>query len=187
MALVVVLMMLVVITVLGVGSAQLTLQAERSSRNDRDTDIARQSAEQALADAERDIQQHRTRLFRHDNEIGFEPGCSSANETRGLCQAAEPQALPAWVMALDNDARAVALGTFTHQGGDHFGQGVQPARRPRYVIEALPDNAPCNADGSADQQTSTLQPTCRLLRITAIGYGPNPDTRVVLQTEFRFE
>jgi type IV pilus assembly protein PilX len=186
-SLIIVLMILLVITVLGVGGAQLTLQAERGSRNDRDIEIAHQAAEQALTDAELDIQKFRTSFFKRDNDSGFAPGCSNAVDSKGLCKQADAGVLPVWATAFDDDSKTVAYGTFTNQSHGYFGRGIQSAREPRYVIEATQDSDSCAADDSADMQTTTLQFTCKVLRITAMGYGPNEDTKVVLQTEFRYE
>lgn len=186
-SLIIVLMILLVITVLGIGGAQLTLQAERSTRNDRDTDIARQAAEQALTDAELDIQKFRTAFFARDNEVGFVPGCSAAADSKGLCKQSDAGVLPVWATVFDDDSKTVAYGAFTNQSSSYFGHGIQSARAPRYVIESTQDSGACSADDSPDLQNSTFQFTCKVLRITAMGYGPNADTKVVLQTEFRFE
>ena len=53
--LIVVLLILVVVTVLGIGGAQIALLGERSTRYDRDYLVATQAAEAALMDAEQDI------------------------------------------------------------------------------------------------------------------------------------
>ena len=55
--LLVTLLMLVVVLLLGIAAAQIALQGEKSSRNDRDRQIAFQAAEAALLDAEMDIEQ----------------------------------------------------------------------------------------------------------------------------------
>ncbi len=186
-SLIIVLMILLVITVLGVGGAQLTLQAERGARADRDVQIAHQAAEQALTDAELDITKFRTAFFKRDNEVGFVDQCSSDPASKGLCKPARPGTLPVWVTAFDDDSKTVAYGEMTHQGNQYFGHGIQSARAPRYIIESTQDSDSCAADDSADLQSATLQFTCKVLRVTAMGYGPNQDTKVVLQTEFRYE
>ena len=53
--LIVVLILLVVVTVLGIGGARIALLGERSTRYDRDSQLAWQAAEAALIDAEYDI------------------------------------------------------------------------------------------------------------------------------------
>ncbi|HWV62571.1 MAG TPA: PilX N-terminal domain-containing pilus assembly protein, partial [Oxalicibacterium sp.] len=75
--LIVVLLLLIVVLLLGVGASQIALQGEKSSRNDRDHQIAFQAAEAALLDAETDIEaspdalRSRSHLFSVDGVAGF--------------------------------------------------------------------------------------------------------------------
>jgi type IV pilus assembly protein PilX len=55
------------------------------------------------------------------------------------------------------------------------GKGSFPAKLPRYIIEAVQD---LEAGRKADEQTKYI------FRITAIGFGANSDTQVVLQSPF---
>jgi len=50
-----VLIILVLVSLLGVGGAQIAMMSERGARNDRDMQLAWQSGEAALLDAESDI------------------------------------------------------------------------------------------------------------------------------------
>ncbi|MBS0318586.1 MAG: pilus assembly protein PilX, partial [Proteobacteria bacterium] len=54
-SLLVVLLILMVVTVLGLGSAQIAMMGERGARNDRDLQVAWQAADAALLDAEADM------------------------------------------------------------------------------------------------------------------------------------
>lgn len=186
-SLIIVLMILLVITVLGIGGAELTLQGERSTRNDRDMEIARQAAELALDDAELDIEKFRSSYFQRDNEAGFAAGCSSDPTTVGLCQESPPGTKPVWATAFDDDTKTVPYGSITGQSNNFFGHGIQSAQAPRYIIESTQDSDSCSADASTDLSGSTALYGCRVLRITAMGYGPDPDTKVVMQTEFRLQ
>lgn len=81
------LVLLVIASLLGVGASQLVLMSERSSRYDRDRLIAFQAAEAALLDAEMDIRDPastRSGLFSPTSVIGFEDGCSTSDNTRGM-------------------------------------------------------------------------------------------------------
>lgn len=179
-SLIIVLLILLVITVLGIGGAQITLQNERSTRNDRDTQIAHQAAELALSDAETDIRVTRKSRFKSDNLADFEAGCSSAQETRGLCAEAVEGTKPAWATAFDTKEKTVPYGLITGASNGFFGSGIQSAEPPRYIIESVTDRSrSCGAAGT--------DPRCTIYRITAMGYGPNADTKVVLQTEYRVE
>jgi len=54
-SLIMVMLILIVVSVLGVGSAQIALMSERGARNDRDQQVAWQAAEAALNDADFDM------------------------------------------------------------------------------------------------------------------------------------
>ena len=92
--LVIVLMLLVVVTLLGVGAARMAMLAERSARNDRDYQVAWQAAEAALMDAQFDIRgpnaspAGRMGIFTQDNTSVFQPGCNTTEPYLGLCQPA---------------------------------------------------------------------------------------------------
>ena len=54
-SLIVIMLILVVVSILGVSGIQVAMMGERGTRNDRDQQVAWQSAEAALIDAEFDI------------------------------------------------------------------------------------------------------------------------------------
>ncbi len=187
-ALVVVMLILLVVVVLGVGGAQIALLSERTARYDRDYLIASQAAEAALMDAEFDIRgpntavNSRTAQFAQGNDGIFVSGCSSETTTRGLCAPYADTAKPVWARVdfLDttNSARTVEFGEFTARSFD-AGSGIRPARRPRYIIELIDDQAQGN--NAAGGQVP------KMYRVTAIGFGPRVDVQVVLQMVFRKE
>ena len=182
--LVVVLMVLVIVTLVGVGGARIALQGERSTRYDRDYLVASQAAEAALMDAEFDIRgpntsgSSRVAQFSQDNMVIFETGCGSSATTRGLCLPAPGTSKPAWLTVdyLDNSgtAKSVEFGTFTGRVFDAGSAGVKPERPPRYIIEVIP-NAQAGGDASKPS---------KMYRITAIGFGPRKEVQVVMQIGF---
>lgn len=186
-SLIVALMMLIAVLSLGISAAQMALQGEKAARNERDRQIALQAAEAALLDAETDIEdapdaaRSRSALFAHDRTEGFARGCGSGtgNPFLGLCLRADGDT-PVWLSVdfLDqsNRARTVPYGHFTGQSFP-AGQGILPARPPRYVIELMPYNMAGEAATAAD--------LTYFYRITAIGFGMRDSTRVVLQTFYR--
>jgi type IV pilus assembly protein PilX len=189
-ALVVVLIMLVVASLLGISAAQLTLQAERSTRYDRDYQIAFQAAEAALLDAEFDIRgpnassASRTSTFSANALEKFVDGCGTSSTDRGLCLPT-PSGKPIWLIVDFTDTSSssptVKLGEFTgrsypYSEGDSF-RSLKPELAPRYIIEAIEDKT----TGSSASSKRYLH------RITAIGFGPTKDTQVVLQSVFRKE
>lgn len=184
-ALLMCLLVMAVALMLGLSGARIALQEERAARNDRDRKTAFQAAEAALLDAQHDIEQPagispRAALLASALPV-FPAGCGAgaANPLLGLC--AGQDAAPAW-LAVDfrdeGDAtmRSIAYGRFTGQAMP-AGGGALPARRPRYLIEAYPDR---RAGSSAD-----LAGAGTLYRISAVGFGAQEDTRVLLQAWYR--
>jgi type IV pilus assembly protein PilX len=185
-SMIIVLIILSILSLLGVAATQMTLLTERSSRYDRDWQIAYQSAEAALLDAEFDIRGPNTsaakRLtsFTSTGLLGFTEGCGTGAD-RGLCiPAAAGKEVWYTVDFTDTDtatAKTAAFGEFTGRTLDYGSTGVRPSRSPRYIIEAVPDRSP---GGSAGVQRY-------LYRVTAMGFGPRDDTQAVLQMYFRKE
>lgn len=186
-SLIVSLLMLIVILLLGASASQIALQAEKSSRNDRDRQIALQAAEAALMDAEMDIEQSpdpsrsRSDLFSSENMQSFpESGCNAgiANIKLGLCAPPQLDAKPVWTSVdfLDEsgNANSVPYGQFT---GATFqsGAGPLPTRQPRYIIEPL----------KFTYKGQSAEMPIVFYRITAIGFGMREETQVVLQTHYR--
>jgi len=186
--LVIVLMLLVIVTLLGVGAARIALLAERSTRNDRDYQVAWQSAEAALLDAQFDIAgpnasgSQRMALFTSANTSVFSVGCNTSTLYRGLCAPSEGKPVWASVDFLDESSSAttVGFGTYTGRGFDAGGVGVKPSRVPRYLIEVLQDKA---LGGEAGDDPNKPKPL--IYRITAMGFGPRDDVQVVLQAAYR--
>jgi type IV pilus assembly protein PilX len=192
-SLVIVMMILVIVSLLGVSAAQIALMGERGARNDRDTQLAWQSAEAALVDAEFDIRGTATTPARSVTTFGMGSGsqvdpnlfltdCGGPGSQQGLCNAllAAPTTKPAWLTVdfttTGSSAKSVALGTFT---GRTFASGVtgaQPAKAPRYVVEALQDPI------GRDRSSPVIQ---YVYRVTAMGFGPRADIQSVVQMIYR--
>ena len=181
--------LLVAILLLGVSAAQMALQGERSARGERDRQIAFQAAEEALMDAEHDIEGEgspgapgRSSLFAADSAAGFAEGCAGGEP--GLCLPAASGAPPVWLSKdlglADSAAGTVAYGQFTG-ASMQTGAGFLPFRRPRYLIELLPFHRPGEEAGASAGEPAAGY----LYRVTAIGFGAQEDTQVVLQTFYR--
>ena len=180
------LILLVVVTILGVGAAQIVLQAEKATRYERDSQIAFQAAEAALLDAEFDIRgpnssaSQRLDSFVTGSVIGFVDGCGTGTQ-RGLCYPAAAGQKPVWYSVNfqdeSNTAQTVKFGDFTGRTLSTGTSGIRPALLPRYIIEVIQDPTP----GS----NATTKPT--LYRVTAMGFGPSKSTQSVVQMIFRKE
>ena len=181
--LVVALCVMLALLIIGVSAIRTALNGEKAARGERDRQIAMQAAEAALADAERDIEQApftaRGALFAGGSSAGFADGCAagSSNPALGLCRYSQPKTVPAWQRAAlaeeaPDQVRTVAYGLFTGARMP-VGKGTLPARLPRYVIEQMPY---ARAGEDAGRRAGNFY------RITAIGFGANAATRVVLQS-----
>jgi type IV pilus assembly protein PilX len=190
-SLIVSLLMLIAVVLLGISAAQIALQGEKASRNDRDRQIAFQAAEAALLDAELDIEKSpdaartRSALFAQGKSGGFIEGCGAgeANQSLGLCSRAAEGMPPVWLTVdfLNTAAattKSVPYGKFTGKVFQTDG-GSLPGKLPRYVIELMVYN---NAGESADMSGRTY-----FYRVTAIGFGARDTTAVVLQSFYRKE
>ena len=177
-SLIMVMLILIVVSVLGVGSAQISLMSERGARNERDLQVAWQSAEAALNDAEIEMFPNGagTRKSAFSNATSFVQDCGVAGNSVGLC-ALNLTGKPAWLTANLEGAGAntVRFGAFTGRTFAAGGPGIQPEQAPRYVIEIIPD------PGAVDLS----DPSAVLYRVTAIGFGPRTDIQVVLQMMYR--
>ena len=185
-SLVTTLILLVVVTILGVGATQMVLQAEKATRYDRDFQIAFQAAESALLDAEFDIRgpntfaTQRVAAFVTGSVVGFVDGCGTGTE-RGLCTPSAAGQKPVWYSVDFQDessgAKTVKFGEFTGRTLSTGTTGIRPEIAPRYIIEVIPDPTP----GS----NASTKPT--LFRVTAMGFGPRKSAQAVAQMIFRKE
>ena len=179
-SLLVVLIILISTSVLGIGAAQTSILGARSARNDIEHQMAWHGAEAGLMDAELEILRGtRAEFFDTAKTNGsmttalFTAGCGTQNtDRRGLCQPTA-SGTPAWAQAdLQSDAGHYAeFGDFTARDFKAGIEGIQPARKPRYVIEMF--QMPSAGDDEGGSKT--------VYRITSMGFGPRTDIQVVTQ------
>ena len=199
--LVMALVMMIAVLAIGISAAELAWQGEKASRAQRDRHVAFQAAEAAVDDAEKDIQGSaaspaaaaRNGLFAPasasalDGAAGFAASCTSApspesDVSRGLLARAQGNVKPVWqVVDLsgteDGGACSVPYGGITGAAME-TGQGFLPFKRPRYIVERME----CHQPGE-DASAGAASRYC--YRVTAIGFGAQPATEVVLQSVFR--
>jgi type IV pilus assembly protein PilX len=196
-SLIVVMLILVVVSVLGVGGIQIAMMAERATRNDRDLQIAWQGAEAALIDAEFDIEGQpassttkRNAIFKRGAvdiaKFLADCGDAGAGQSLGLCDL-KLTGKPAWLTVdftvVDNSAKAVPLGAFTGRDFPSGSLGIQPAKSPRYVIEPMLDRFGTRSYRTTDPNGG--EGPSYVYRITSMGFGPNDQTQAVLQMIYR--
>lgn len=188
-SLIVVLIMLTVIFAMGVIAAKLSLFGEGAARNDRDRQIAFQSAESALLDAELDMMGPNTspnrRVCKFDSLViaEFVEGCGTGTNT-GMCQnGAAPG--DAWKTVKSNytSETGTASSNLTAEYGQFTGQTLPtgtsglPTKLPRYTIEAVR----YSGTGAATDSVASSKTEYAFL-VTAMGFGARPQTQVMLQT-----
>jgi type IV pilus assembly protein PilX len=183
-SLIMVLLILVVVSLLGVGGAQIALMSERGARNDRDQQMAWQAAEAGLIDAENDIYNPavastRRAVFDGKSIADFpSSGCGTSGNALGLC-AAVSAGKPAWLTVdftvTSSSAATTAFGTFTSANFESGGAGIQPAQAPRYIIEPVTSQT---GDAANPEQEV-------LYRVTSMGFGPRADIQSVVQMLYR--
>ena len=96
-----------------------------------------------------------------------------------------------------NASPSVEFGTFTGlsfaSASQSDGKGIQPAYKPRYIIEDVSDIESLNAGGgmvgaryvSAADPSTTVKTGGRVYRITSLGFGPRKDIQAVVQSIYR--
>ncbi len=188
-SLVVVLSIMSIIMVIGAIVARVAVVNERSSRNDRELQIAFQAAEAALADAERDIfiagVTGRPCSFSPAGSPNFIPGCNTGATLAGLCATATPTATAPVHRSVDftvtgTGQTSVRFGEFTGQTMV-VGQGGTSVQLPRYIIEQvrLP---PIDGFGGA----VGVDPNREFaFLVTAVGFGYSTVVQARLQALIR--
>jgi len=173
---------LVILTLIVLSMMRTGILEERMVGNSRDWNNAFQAAESGLRDAERDILQG----SRISGLTGFVSDCSAD----GLCL---PNVCPSgtdcspvwvklattdtlWKSATGTNSKSVAYGAYTNA----VALPGLPAQ-PRYIVEAL--TVPGGSDSIKVKPSGAASNT--IYRITAVGYGLNTSSRVMLQSYVR--
>jgi len=186
-SLIMVMIILTVVSLLGIAGIQISMMSERGARNDRDQQIAWQSAEAGLMDAENDLfgpgASTRRTLFTTDFKLAnFIDGCGSSGYSIGLCRQVTT-GKPSWLTVdftnTSNSAPTTAFGTYTARSFTAGGAGIQPARVPRYIIEAIKD------PGDANYLMCKYDDCKYVYRVTVMGFGPRSDIQAVVQMIYR--
>ena len=203
--LIVALLFLTILTILGVTAMTATTHEEKMAGYSRDTTLAFQAAEAALRDGRRDINSVVIPPFAAggarnppiSKATGFGDGAKTPGscgvspvppQTVGMCwpfnydgNTSVPPAFNNTVSLIVGGAKpSVEYGTFT---GASMGTGPGVATtllsaKPRYFIDVLCYVPPGESFGAGSGDF------CNFFRITAAGYGGNPNTRVIVQEIF---
>ncbi|MHB8346031.1 MAG: pilus assembly PilX family protein [Acidiferrobacterales bacterium] len=171
MVLVIVLILLLVMTIIGLTAAQSTALEERMTGNQRDRDIAFQSAEYTLRIAQADLLAAQWTNFLSDTG-----GLYTYDPTNTT--VVEP---------LYNTLNWSNAGSVFTVGGGQPGTGSplsNVTQQPEFVIEQMPAVA---APGSAlgQPEYSSGVPPVQVFRIYTLAYGGDNNAQVMLQAVIR--
>ena len=160
-ALLMCLIILVLVTLMGLTTMRTAIVQEKMSGTGTDRTLAFQAAEMALRDAENHVRDSLT------SESPFAAACNG-----GLCLAP----IDGSSLADSIDWESGVPATYGQNTGSVAIDGV--VKQPRYIIELLFDMAPMGGNSLKPKSSGTPY------RITALGYGKQKRTRVVLQSTY---
>ena len=188
--------LLAILTLIGLSGANTTTLEERMSGNFRDQQVAFQSAEAVLADAESWIEANDLATITGPDTACiagqcFDSSCSNGlcfngtqASTYGQCQHVEPQS-PVW--ARDNTLDVFNTPSrYRTASQDSELDGSQGGGR--YIVEFLcfmrldpdqPDSAELHGS------SAFFRDYAEVYRITAMGFGATPNARSVVQSTYR--
>lgn len=189
--LIIALLFLTILTILGVTAMTATTFEERMAGHARDLNVAFQSAEAALRDARRDLNGIAVGAFagKRNPGISGKTGFGTADADNGACGTGASFLGLCRPFAYDrekgmqpkfNNVNLVASPSVQYGAYTGAPALVGVSAQPRYFIEVLCYN---NFDEGLSG-TGTPSTYCNYYRITARGYGGNPNSSVTLQEIF---
>ena len=188
--LIVSLLFLVILTILGITAMTGTTLEHRMAGNTRDYAVALQAAEAALRDAHRDVNPRPNETGRNTPVTSYGNGvagtCGSAASNKGLCLALpQVEGASGYILPATVDLNVQPYATYGDYTGAAKLRGIVAGvgdtllpNQPRYWVESL-----CGIEPPGETVSTGI--TCGFRRITARGYGINPNTQVTLQEVYR--
>lgn len=179
------LVMLLILTVVGIASISGVSMTEKMTNSQRDYDIAFEMAEAALVQGER---------WLDDYDGGWDHshlGCSSGspcwtqNCTGGLCFRGSYPSASNSMCEVDSSGTPVwQSASIWASGAATYSVSIAAVEKPKYLIEFM-----CYSPRDPTSYTEPPDYTSwvRIYRVTALGYGTHPETRVMLQSTYRVD
>lgn len=152
------LIFLLLMTLLGVTAMRTTTMQERMAGNVRDRNLAFQAAEVALREGESFIVANPAAVYSNADGLYQPPGADEHNHWDVID----------WLA--DGNSRATSASL------------DDVARQPRYIIEEM---AAGSTEIPASVEADAPLTETRVYRVTAMGWGGNINTQVMLQSRFR--
>jgi type IV pilus assembly protein PilX len=183
--LIVSLMFLVILTILGITAMTGTTLEHKMASNTRDYAIAMQAAESALRDAHRDVNPRPNELGRNKpvSSYGTDAvaGSCGTGDFKGLCLAGAKTESASGnnIMPANISAANVTWAEYGDYTGARKLTGKGDAlltKQPLYHVEAV-----CQLESANESVGVASISGCAFRRITAKGFGINPNTVVTLQ------
>lgn len=180
------LIMLLVLTVIGIASVGGISSVEKMAQSHKDYDAAFEMAEAALVEGERWLDAYDGSWKQaHVQTSCTGSYCWKSTCDNGLCFKGSYPIGASTLCEVDSSGAPVweSKSTWTTKAKT-YSVSVPAMEAPRYLIEFL-----CFAP--RDPKSYTVPPDytswVRIYRITAMGYGVSPDTRVMLQSTYRVD
>ena len=161
------LVLLMIITVLGISSVQTTTMQERMARNARDTNLAFQSAESAIKDAE-------TLIETFNSLTAYDAADANAN---GLYYETDYNAAPNWSNVVWSDAN----GGYITAPTDIDGVSDSSKYIIEFVTAVVADEDRLNLS-NIGQDTGSGR--TQVFRVTVYGTGGTNTTHVMIQSTY---
>ena len=181
------LIMLLILTVVGIASISGVSMTEKMMNSQRDYDIAFEMAEAALVEGETWLDNYDPGFSKADVQSTCTGStCFKANCDGGLCfNGAFPMGANTFC-EVDPPATDVWNSeTIWNTKARTYSVAVSVVPRPQYLLEFMcytPKNPALVAT-----QPPNYGDWVRIYRVTALGYGTDPATRVMLQSTYRVD
>lgn len=184
------LIMLLILTVIGIASISGVTMSEKMANSQRDYDVAFEMAEAALVEGEQWVDANDFGVDAADMQSSCTgTKCWKSDCTNGLCFNGTYPVGSGKLCELTPPAKDVwKEKSYWDSKAKTYSLSVSGVEKPRYLIEFI-----CYTpkDPSSDQKIISQPPDykdwVKFYRITALGFGTNPDTRVMLQSTYRAE
>ena len=183
------LVMLLILTVVGVASISGVSMSGKMTNSQRDYDIAFEMAEAALVEGERWVDNYDAGWSHSDLGCTTGSSCFTSNCTAGLCWRGKyPTASTSLCEAgSGNDAankKVWESEAIWNANAATYSIDVSAIEPPKYLIEFL-----CYTPRDPESFTEPPDYTSwvRIYRVTALAYGTDPQTRVMVQSTYVVE
>ena len=181
------LVLLLILTIVGVASISGVSMTGKMTNSQRDYDVAFEMAEAALIQGERWLDDYDGDWEQaHVDENCTGDSCWTINCNAGKCFRGSYPAGSNTLCEVDNsyDDPVWQTESIWNSNAFTYSQTIPAVEPPKYIVEFM-----CYTP--RDPESYTVPPNydswVRIYRITALGYGTHPETRVMLQSTYRID